>query len=214
MKKRINYRRIWVAYNGKIPKDIDGRSFDIHHLDGNSDNNSIGNLIAISAYEHYCIHRDKGEFGAAAMIARRMKTKPSDLSETVKLQMKKLIESGQHNFSVKGFIIVRDKDGNNMRVSKNDDRLKTGELVGVNTGFVTVKDKDGNSMRVSKDDLRFISGELKSINCGKIGYNLGRTWTQTNKRPTVKCPHCAKEGDISPMKQHHFDNCKYKIGIV
>ena len=109
-----------------------------------------------------------------------------------------------------GFVTVKDKDGNNMRVSKDDDRLRTGELVGVNTGFVTVKDKDGNNMRVSKDDMRFISGELKSINCGKIGYNLGRTWTQTNKRLTVKCPHCAKEGDISPMKQHHFDNCKYK----
>ena len=30
------------------------------------------------------------------------------------------------------------------------------------------------------------------------------------KQPIVKCPYCDKEGGQSPMKQHHFDNCKYK----
>jgi len=29
-------------------------------------------------------------------------------------------------------------------------------------------------------------------------------------QPTVKCPHCGKEGKGSAMKQWHFDNCKFK----
>lgn len=242
MKKRINYRQIWISYHGKIPKDSDGRSFDIHHLDSNSDNNSVDNLIAVSAYDHYCIHRDKGEYGAAAMIAKRMKVKPEDLSETVKLQMKELVQSGKHNFSVKGFVSVRDKDGNAirvrkddprylsgelvgvnagyvvvkdihntvLRVSKSDPRIKTGELVGINAGFVTVKDTNGNNIRIKNTDPRFISGELKSVVFGTFGNNNGKTWKHKNKRPIVRCPYCAKEGDISPMKQHHFDNCKHK----
>lgn len=242
MKKRINYRRIWISHYGKIPKDANGRSFDIHHLDGNIENNSIENLIAVSVLEHYYLHKDQKEYGAAAMIARRMKIKPNDLSETVKLQMQELVESGKHNFLVKGFVAVKDKDGNTLRVSKSDPRyisgelvgvntgfvtvkdihdnklrvckddprIKTGELVGVNAGFVTVKDTHGNNVRIKNTDPRFISGELKSVICGKIGYNKGRTWIQKNKRALVKCPHCGKEGDISPMKQHHFNNCKHK----
>ena len=27
-------------------------------------------------------------------------------------------------------------------------------------------------------------------------------------QPKITCPHCSKRGGISPMKRHHFDNCK------
>ncbi len=30
------------------------------------------------------------------------------------------------------------------------------------------------------------------------------------KQKLVTCPHCNKTGGISPMKHHHFDNCKFK----
>ena len=39
----MNYRKIWETHNGEIPKDTDGRSFEIHHIDGNRNNNSIEN---------------------------------------------------------------------------------------------------------------------------------------------------------------------------
>ena len=29
-------------------------------------------------------------------------------------------------------------------------------------------------------------------------------------RPTIKCPHCDKEGDSANMKRWHFDNCKHR----
>ena len=28
-------------------------------------------------------------------------------------------------------------------------------------------------------------------------------------RPKVTCPQCGKRGDISPMKRHHFSNCRW-----
>jgi len=65
-------------------------------------------------------------------------------------------------------VIVKDKDGNIIEVSKNDSRYKNGELLHLTTGMVTVKDKDGNTMQVSKDDTRYISGELVGIRHGTI----------------------------------------------
>jgi hypothetical protein len=66
------YRSIWIKTYGKIPKDSLGRSYEIHHIDGNRQNNDISNLICISIEEHYNIHYKQNDFGACVMIARRM----------------------------------------------------------------------------------------------------------------------------------------------
>lgn len=67
-----NYRKIWESFNGPIPKDDDGRSYEIHHIDGNRDNNDISNLLCISIKNHYDIHYRQGDYGACVMIAKRM----------------------------------------------------------------------------------------------------------------------------------------------
>ena len=33
-KPRIDYRKIYEAHYGPIPKDSDGKTYEIHHLDG------------------------------------------------------------------------------------------------------------------------------------------------------------------------------------
>jgi hypothetical protein len=68
----MNYRKIWSAYNGEIPKDTDGRSFEIHHIDGNRNNNSIENLKCVSIKEHYEIHLKQGDYVSAAFIKQKM----------------------------------------------------------------------------------------------------------------------------------------------
>jgi hypothetical protein len=45
-------RKVWTHYNGPIPKGC-----EIHHMDGNPDNNNIGNLICVSFKVHRAIHR-------------------------------------------------------------------------------------------------------------------------------------------------------------
>ena len=39
-----NYRKIWEQHFGPIPRDQDGRSYEIHHIDGNRSNNNIEKL--------------------------------------------------------------------------------------------------------------------------------------------------------------------------
>lgn len=77
----MHYRKIWEQHNGKIPKDDNGRSYEIHHIDGNRQNNNIENLICISIEEHYDIHYKKGDYGACVMIAKRMNLPTEHLSK-------------------------------------------------------------------------------------------------------------------------------------
>jgi len=69
-----NYRKIWKDCNGLIPKDEQGRSYEIHHIDGNRRNNCIENLVCISIQEHYDIHYRQGDEIACHAIKLRMKT--------------------------------------------------------------------------------------------------------------------------------------------
>ena len=44
---------------------------EIHHIDGNHKNNSIENLMPVSAIEHFEIHKKQGDKAAAALIGIR-----------------------------------------------------------------------------------------------------------------------------------------------
>ena len=75
------YRKIWEQYYGNIPIDEDGRTFEIHHIDGNRSNNDINNLMCISIKDHYDIHYKNKDYGACVMIAQRMQLSSDHLSK-------------------------------------------------------------------------------------------------------------------------------------
>ena len=68
----MNYRKIWENFNGSIPKDEEGFSYEIHHIDGNHNNNDILNLKLVTIREHLQLHIDQGDWFAAALIANRL----------------------------------------------------------------------------------------------------------------------------------------------
>ncbi len=78
---KINYRKIYESHYGEIPVDADGRSYEIHHIDGDQNNNEISNLVALTIEDHYKIHFDNGDYGAAMLISTRMKLSKEELSE-------------------------------------------------------------------------------------------------------------------------------------
>lgn len=82
MSNRI-YRKIWESHNGPIPVDEDGRSYEIHHKDGNHANNDIKNLVCVSIKEHYDIHFTQGDYAACHLIAKRMAKTSDELSKIV-----------------------------------------------------------------------------------------------------------------------------------
>ena len=93
---KINYRKIYENNFGPIPVDSDGRTYDIHHIDGNDKNNDPSNLKAVSIQEHYDIHYTQGDFFAALRIASRMKLSPEQMSELATLSAKNQVEKGLH----------------------------------------------------------------------------------------------------------------------
>jgi hypothetical protein len=93
-----NYRRIWEKVNGAIPVDEQGRKYEIHHLDGNRENNSLSNLTCVSVLEHYQLHLEKGDYGAAYRIAQRMELDPQIKSELASAANTQRINKGTHPF--------------------------------------------------------------------------------------------------------------------
>ena len=96
--KTINYRKIYENVFGTIPVDAEGRTYDIHHKDGNRLNNDPLNLIALSIKEHYDIHFAQGDYGACSKIKRNMKLTPKEVSELATKGNLKRVENGTHNF--------------------------------------------------------------------------------------------------------------------
>jgi len=94
MKTRVNiHRKIYKQHYGEIPIDSDGRTYEIHHIDGDHSNNNPLNLKAVTIQEHYNIHFSQGDWSACIAIELRMKRDPKLLSE---LNRRK-VESGTHH---------------------------------------------------------------------------------------------------------------------
>jgi hypothetical protein len=195
MSKYGEHIKVWKSNFGIIPKDKNGRSYEIHHMDGNPDNNHPNNLMCISIDEHFNIHKEQGDWNAAFLIARRMEIKPKDLSEIAKKGTLKRLLEGTHNFLNPNF------KGNPY----------------ANKGYVVAKDnRTGDKVRVTKEDFDLYDYYV-GVNIGKKhdephtnrGHNKGQTWKLKEKRNNiVTCPHCGKSGDASGQKRWHFDNCK------
>lgn len=82
-------RNIWKSFYGDIPKDHKGRSYEIHHIDGDYKNNDIHNLACISIEDHYSIHLLKGEIASAKLILKRI-----DAQKVVKEKTKWIYKDG------------------------------------------------------------------------------------------------------------------------
>lgn len=124
MKTTTQYRRIYEKTYGKIPVDENGITYDIHHIDGNRENNDPSNLIAVSLNEHYEIHMNQGELVAASKIALRMNMPPEKLKIIMSAAAKKQILDGTHVFCRRG------KDNHNYdHTLYRFEHVKTGEIV-------------------------------------------------------------------------------------
>ena len=73
---------------------------EIHHIDGNSKNNSIENLMPVTALEHYHIYKNQGDKAAAALIAVRAGISPEERAELNRAQALKNTAAGISGFGL------------------------------------------------------------------------------------------------------------------
>lgn len=95
------HQRIWTEHYGPIPREQCGRSYEIHHKDGNHGNNDLANLQCVTIHEHFEIHLQQGDTQAAAAILRRLKRGGQDVSDISRLAgyIAKETKSGIHGLS-------------------------------------------------------------------------------------------------------------------
>ena len=120
MKTQNNYRSIYEQCFGQISKDENGRTYEIHHIDGDHSNNSPNNLSALSIEEHYAVHYSQGDWFACFLIGMRMKKSHEELSAL-------LSGENNHNFDPTIYHLVH-KTGESF-IGTRQDFLKTNKTV-------------------------------------------------------------------------------------
>lgn len=83
------YRRIYEQHHGKIQKDEEGRTYEIHHKDGDDSNNDPSNLVALSIKDHYDLHYSQGDWAACLAMSERMSLTVEEKSYLASQSIKK-----------------------------------------------------------------------------------------------------------------------------
>ena len=157
-----NYRKIYKKHYGPIPCDSYGRSYEIHHIDGNHNNNDPKNLIAITLQEHYDIHYAQGDWSACYyMSIQRMNKTPAELSDLSKKIQLERVKNGTHHF-LDGKIskktnqtrvnngthhFLKRKDGTSIATDRAKNGLLPVQLSTKNGANPWQKRKDGSSIQ-------------------------------------------------------------------
>lgn len=95
------YRKIYKQHYGAIPVESNGRAFEIHHKDGDHDNNHPSNLIAVTLQEHYDIHYKQGDYNACVLMSFRMNLSPEELSTIRSKAAYERVVNGTHPWTDK-----------------------------------------------------------------------------------------------------------------
>lgn len=100
LRKTHNAKAAYIKAYGKIPKEPNGRSYDIHHIDGNPFNDDPSNLVAVTIQEHYNIHYSQGDYSACHFMAtQRMNKTPEQIKELSTLAANKRTADGKCVFT-------------------------------------------------------------------------------------------------------------------
>lgn len=184
------FRKIYESYNGSIPKDEYGRTYEIHHIDGNHSNCDPRNLIAVTIKEHYDIHFAQHDWAACLLMSGRMKISPNEKSRLASLAARRLVKEGKHHFLNK-----KKAQERAMRQVENGTHnfLGDGEL-----------QRKNNLKRVENGTHNLVGGEItrKQLTEGK--HSSQKKWV---------CEICGKNGSGSGnyAKWHGKECGKIKI---
>jgi hypothetical protein len=220
------YRKIYQRHYGKIPVDTDGRSFQIHHIDGDHTNNDPLNLKAVTIQEHYDIHYSQGDWYACLLLAGSLKITPEEKSNLSRLAanesvrngtnpflggevqrqtQRALVAEGKHHWQdseeASARNLKRIEEGNHHFLDKDWARARELEKVKSGThpfsgGEVS---RQINSKRIEEGTHNFLGGKATKNQLAN-----GTHPSQIKKT----CPHCSKTVSSGMFNRWHGDNCK------
>lgn len=207
------YREIWEKANGRIPP-----GYEIHHIDGDRDNNSLENLTCVSIQEHYDIHYKQGDLEACHAISLRINKKPlkgwrHSLETINKLRKPKKNKEGYKKTEEQKRRIGDANRGRKLPPISEETRQKRKK-----------PKSEIFKKRVSDALMGVKKTQIQCPHCGVVGgVNIMQRHHFSNcehltgvplTQRIIKCPFCDKEGGVSNMKRYHFNNCKQKTDKI
>ncbi len=195
---KTNYRKIYEQYYGKIPKDVNGRSYQIHHIDGDRSNNNINNLKCVSITEHYDIHYKQQDWGACYLLGRKMKIPSNELSELARQQQKKRVKLGIHNQLGGKYQKERVENGTHNWLAENRTHEVWNKGKTKETDPRVLKNAENRSKVRYTEETKKAFMKPKSEE-GKANMRLGQLG---KKYPKLPCSCCGKEIPSNAMSSH------------
>lgn len=179
------HRQIWEKNFGIIPKDENGVTYEIHHIDGNNKNNELSNLKCVSLQEHFDIHYEQGDWFACKLIMQKLLIPEEKRAEILKEAGRKISiamtgkKYPEETHSERNRKISEAKKGK--KRPDQSERLKGSKRLGISP----------------------LKGKKLSPE------NIEKRKKTLSLQPIRTCPHCNKQGKGSSMTRYHFNNCKY-----
>jgi hypothetical protein len=223
-----SYRKIYKQHYGEIPVDADGRSFEIHHIDGDHSNNNPLNLKAVTIQEHYDIHYSQGDWYACLLISGALDITPEEKSSLSRLGALEAVKNGTHNFL--GGKIQKQAQDRLVEAGKHhwqdSEKASKRNLKRLAEGNHTFLDKDwarekelekvkngthpflGGAVSRQTNEKRVAEGRHNFLG-GKSAKNQLSNGTHPSQIKKV-CPHCNKTVSSGMFNRWHGDNCKNK----
>ena len=233
------YQKVWIKYFGSIPRDDRNRLYEIHHIDGNRENNSIENLKCVSIIEHLEIHLKQKEYMAAFAIMIRLDedekqtyidielpkiaanqrdnskigfNNPNTFKKAIETQ-KKMIKEGVHPLQN----VEMHKNENKRRVKLGIHNFQSNENKERVTNWNSKMIEQGkhpfqNSSNRSDWVLKFKICEFCGCKGRGIGYiyNHGDFCLNNVNNKRLICKFCGNSYHPAIYARYHGDKCKYK----
>lgn len=186
-----NHKQIYEKHYGPIPE-----GYEIHHIDGNTLNNNLENLKAVTLQEHYAIHFQQGDFGACRLISLRMKNflTNDEKSRIAKLSNNQRIENKTHNFlkdNISQETISRQNESRRSNIESGNHNFIGGEI-----------QRTSNRKRVANGTHHFVGGKLQKEMLADGRHASCHIAT---------CQYCGKTSNIGNITRWHNDRCKHKL---
>lgn len=223
-----SYRKIYQEHYGKIPVDVDGRSYEIHHIDGDHTNNCPENLKAVTIQEHYDIHYSQGDWYACLLISGSLKILPEEKSKLSRLAANQAVKNGTHNFlggSIQKQTQKRlvDAGKHHWQDSEKASKRNLKRIAEGNHPFLDKEwAREKELKKVKNGTHPFLGGEIsrkvnqQRLKEGTHNFLGGRAVKQQLANGThpsqIKkiCPHCNKTISLGMFNRWHGNNCKNK----
>ena len=203
------HRRAWKRHYGRFPRC----GYHLHHVDGDSNNNSVSNLVELTPQQHFEVHYHQQDWYACIKLSSAAKVTPELLADIQRRHGRRCFEKklGIHDPSF-------DKAANTKRMWKENPPGRKP----VTNGIATIKLRTEEDVRAfletntewrkglppsSKIGLRLSKRRIDTEEAKELAATRLARGTHNFTQPLI-CPHCNTQGKGSVMNRWHFNNCK------